>query len=192
MKPLKRYEVLSDAALVELLQVADHSAFCEIYNRYCNSMLVYAYKKIKDEDLAKDLVQELFTNLWYRREQLIAQDNLVPFLYTALKNLIINYFIHQGVQSKYVTSIKNYINDNPVADTDHRIRESVLQLHIDKEVSLLPKKMRHVFQLSRKEQLSYREIAKRLNTSEGNVSKHITSAVKILRIKLSTLLTVLF
>jgi len=186
------YKTISDAELADLLKASDHAAYKEIFERYYYLLLVHAYKKLRDKDLAKDMVQDLFTNLWIKREQILSTGNLAPFLYTSLKNQIINYIVHQGVQSKYILSISDYVSNGHNANTDHLIREKELQTYIDQEILALPQKMRKVFELSRKQHLSNKEIAVVLNTSESNVSHHIKSAIKILRIKLSAMIIVFF
>jgi len=188
----KNYKTVSDAELADLLKASDHAAYKEIYERYHYLMLVHAYKKLRDEDLAKDMIQDLFTNLWIKREQVLSTGNLAPFLYKSLKNQIINYIVHQGVRSKYITSISDYLSNGHNAYTDHPIREKELQAYIDKEILALPQKMRNVFELSLKQRLSNKEIAVALNTSESNVSHHIKNAITMLRIKLRAIIKVAF
>jgi RNA polymerase sigma-70 factor (family 1) len=189
---IQDYKKLSDNELISLLKEADHAAYEEIYSRYYYLMFVFAFKKLRDEDHAKDVVQDLFTNLWFKREQVLPTSNLAPFLYTSVRNQIINYFIHKGVQSRYMLSIKEYASDRYNPNTDHLIREKELQTYIDKEIMALPRKMRNVFELSKKGNLSNREIAQQLNTTENNVSQHVNNAIRILRVKLSSFFTILF
>jgi len=62
------YQTLSDAQLTELLRESNHAAYTEIYRRYFHLMFVHAYKKVRDEEQAKDIIQDLFTNLWFKRD----------------------------------------------------------------------------------------------------------------------------
>ncbi|TCD02732.1 RNA polymerase sigma-70 factor [Pedobacter psychroterrae] len=185
------YKTYSDSQLTDLLKTADHAAYTEIYNRYYHLMFVFAYKKLRDEDQAKDFVQELFTNLWVKREQLQETTNLTAFLYTALRNKVLNYIARQKVESKYIQSLKDYTNTGSIAHTDHLVREKQFQDHIDKEIQALPKKMRKAFELSRIEHLANRDIADKLNVTENNVSQHINNAIRILRTKLSAIFVLL-
>ncbi|MNW97859.1 RNA polymerase sigma factor [compost metagenome] len=71
-------------------------------------------------------------------------------------------------------------------DADHRIRERQLADYIETQIQSLPKKMRLIFEMSRKEHLSHKEIATVLETSENNVSTQIMNAIRILKVKLGT------
>jgi len=185
------YKPLSDTELLIQLKNGSHSAYTEIYNRYFNLMFIFAYKKIRDEDLSKDFVQELFINLWNKRETLSENGKLSSYLYISIRSKILDYFAHQKVQTKYLDFLKNYqITTNE--QTDHSLREKELGKYIDMEIQALPKKMRKVFELSRKENLSHTEIAQKLQITENNVSQHLSNALKIFRVKLGNIIPLIF
>ncbi len=182
------YSTLSDNELITLLREGNHSAYTEIYNRYYYLMFVFAYKKLRDEDLAKDFVQELFTNLWIKKETILEDGNLASYLYITIRSWMFNYFIHQKVQLKYLDTLKGFNFNGKANNTDYLIREKQLTDYIEKQIQILPSKMRTIFRLSRNEHLSHKEIAQKLGTSEHNVSKQITNALKILRTKLGIII----
>ncbi|WP_316823463.1 RNA polymerase sigma-70 factor [Pedobacter gandavensis] len=177
------YETISDNELVELLKSGDRGAFTEIYNRYKWLLHSHAYKWTQDREEAKDVVHELFLALWTKRERLSFPENLSAYLYTAVRNRIFNAISHQKTASKYLNSLQAFIDEEQRA-TDHLVREKQMTLLIEKEIAALPAKMRAVFELSRKEQLSHKEIAEQLTLSEQTVRKHVQHALKILRLKL--------
>lgn len=177
------YETISDNELAELLRSGDRAAFTEIYNRYKWLLHTHAYKWMQDREEAKDIIHELFAALWTKREQLSFPDNLSAYLYTAVRNRIFNVISHQKVASQYLSSLQSFIDEEQAA-ADHLVREKQMTLLIEKEIAALPAKMRAVFELSRKEQLSHKEIAEQLTISEQTVRKHVQHALKILRIKL--------
>ncbi|WP_316747292.1 RNA polymerase sigma-70 factor [Pedobacter gandavensis] len=177
------YETISDNELAELLRSGDRGAFTEIYNRYKWLLHSHAFKWMQDREEAKDIVHELFATLWTKRESLSFPDNLSAYLYTAVRNRIFNVISHQKVASQYLNSLQAFIDEEQVA-TDHLVREKQMNLLIEKEIAALPVKMREVFELSRKEQLSHKEIATQLTLSEQTVRKHVQHALKILRVKL--------
>jgi len=182
------YKNQTDAALADFLKLSDHAAYEEIFKRYNCLMLAHAYKKLGSKELAKDIVQDLFTNLWYNREKVLSKNSLAPFLYVSLRNKILDFYSRQEVESKYITALGNYLIITQTATTDHTIREKQLSEYIDKQIRALPRKMRVVFELSKFEHLSNTEIAQQLNTTESNVSQHVNNAIRILRIKLRPLL----
>ncbi|MNK88839.1 ECF RNA polymerase sigma factor SigW [compost metagenome] len=176
----------TDTELVGLLNKGDHNAYTEIFNRYFKLMFVFAYKKLTDEELAKDMVQELFVKLWERRESLNTTSNFTAYLYVALRNKILDYYSHQQVRNRYANFLEKYMLNSKAEDADHRIRERQLADYIETQIQSLPKKMRLIFEMSRKEHLSHKEIATVLETSENNVSTQIMNAIRILKVKLGT------
>lgn len=186
------YKSLSESELITLLKDGSEHAYTEIYNRYFELLHKFAYRKLYDEDLSNDFVQELFTDLWYRREDISDNGSFASFLYTSLRNKIINYFTHQKVEAKYLAFLKDFSVHSRTENTDYLIREKELRLYIDKQIAVLPAKMRKIFKLSRYEYLSNKEIAEALETTESNVSHHVSNAVKILKTKLNSLLIFFF
>jgi RNA polymerase sigma-70 factor (family 1) len=185
------YSSLSDDQLIQLLKESDHSAYNEIYHRYFYLTYVHAYKKLRDEEQAKDIVQDVFATFWFKRDFNLPQSNLAGYLFTAIRNKIFDLFAHEQVKTKYIDSLKDYLSKNAGSTTDHRVRENELKAYIEKEIHSLPSKMRQIFELSRNEYLTHKEIADRLNTSENNVTTQISNALRILRTKLG-MITFLF
>jgi len=182
---MQDYKTFSDPDLVSLLSQGDHVAYTEIYHRYVKLMLNFAYKKLGDEELAKDFVQELFTSLWQKRDTLLVTGNLSAYLYISLRSKILDHFAHQQVAGKYITALKYALSHQTYAPTDVLASERSMNAYLESQILTLPTKMRVVFELSRKEHLSHQDIAERLATTENNVAKHITNALKLLRAKLT-------
>lgn len=173
----------SDNELIAFLREGNTAAYTEIYDRYFQLMFVFAYKKLRDEELAKDFVQELFTDVWKGRDKLIENTVFISFLYVSLRYKILNYFAHLKVEDKFAEFLSLRMDDVASERSDYLIRDKQLREYIEKQIEGLPSRMRRIFELSRKEYLSHREIAATLNTTEYNVSKQITNALKIIRSK---------
>jgi RNA polymerase sigma-70 factor (family 1) len=181
---MQSYITFSDIELLRLLKELDHAAFKEIYNRYFYLIYTHAYKKLRNEELAKDFTQDVFTNLWLKKDCCLKVTNLGGYLFTAVRNRIFDFFAHQKVESDYITSLTKYITKADNEPADFLVRERELKVYIEREIEKLPSKMKLIFELSRKEQCSYQEISQRLQISENNVSKQLRSAIKRLRTKL--------
>jgi len=177
------YGDFTDQQLVDLLRSGDHAAYSELYRRYFKLLFKHAFVRLKNEDESKDIIQELFTNLWHKHESLQPDRNISNYLYTAVRNRIFDLISRKNLESKYISQLPQNID---IADciTDHLVRENQLRRLINKEIEALPPKMREVFELSRNENLSHKEIAERLNLTEQSVRSHVKNALKILRIKL--------
>lgn len=180
MKPLNEF---SDSELTELLKSDDQAAFAEIYDRYKRLLFLNAYNKLHNRQEAEDLIHEIFASLWSRRMTLTFTGHLAGYLYTAVRNRVLDHYSQQEKESIYIQSLQRFI-DKGEAITDHLVREHEMNSLIDKEIALLPLKMREVFELSRKAELSHKEIAEKLNISEQTVRKHIQHALRTLRVKL--------
>ncbi len=177
------YKQIPDIELLVLLKQADQSAFAELFERYHQPLYLHAKRMIRDGDEAKDIVQEVFASIWSKRESLLIPNSVDAYLYGSIRNRILNFIAHQKVVSKYEESIDTFL-ERGISYTDEQVREKELSRIIEREIALLPEKMREVFELSRKDELSYKEIAERLNISENAVKKQAQRAIKILRFKI--------
>jgi RNA polymerase sigma-70 factor (family 1) len=180
---LADYSRYSDADLTELLRSGDRVAFTEIYNRYKLILHNHAWNKTRNQVETQDAIQEVFSNLWTKREVIQIGSNLSGYLYTSVRNHILNIFAKKQVQEKYINSIQQYSKQKTDL-TDHRVRESMLRDIIEKEIADLPPRMREVFELSRKQHLSHKEIAAIMGTTEQTVKKQVSNALKHLRSRL--------
>lgn len=190
------YPTMSDLELFHLLINGNRAAFTEIHNRYSVILYTYAYKKLRNREEAQDVVQEVFVKLWNNRLEIQLHTNLAGYLYNAVRNKAFDIFAHQKIELKYINSLQNYIAASPTV-TDYLIREKQISALIDKEIAALPPRMREVFELSRKNHLSHKQIATLLNIAEPTVTTQIKRALRVLRLKLglvflSSILSVLY
>ncbi|WP_439697426.1 RNA polymerase sigma factor [Mucilaginibacter sp. AW1-7] len=176
-------DALSDQELLDLLRSGDRLAYEEIYHRYKFVLHNHAWNKIRNKEEAQDALQEVFAKLWAQRGTLNIGTNLSGYLYSSVRNQVLNQIARKDVQGRYIASILAFAETQPVV-TDHRVRENQLRELIDQEIAALPPRMREVFEMSRKDHLTYREIAARLGTSEETVKKQVSGALKVLRVKL--------
>ncbi|WP_316817396.1 RNA polymerase sigma-70 factor [Pedobacter nyackensis] len=174
----------TDQELTVLLKNGNHSAFTEIYHRYKRLLYTHAYQRLRNEQEVDDIIHELFTTLWLKRDTLVFKTNLSGYLYTAIRNRILDYVAHQKIESAYISSFASFLKKSEDF-TDFLLREKQLEALIDKEIAALPPKMREVFELSRKENLSHEEIASRLGITKKTVKSQVNNALKTLRSKLS-------
>jgi len=184
------YSTYTDSELTGLLRSGDHLAFTEIYQRYTGVLQGHAYSKLQDREEAIDVVQELFVALWTKRETIAFHTTLSGYLYTSVRNRVLNLILHKKVASDYITSLQNFI-DHGEALTDHLVREKELAIIIENEISALPEKMRAVFEMSRKGGLSHKEIAQKLGLSEKTVKNQVNNSLKVLKGKLGPLFILL-
>lgn len=173
--------------LLHRLQKGDRTAFEIIYHGYGELLYSHACRYLDDQEEAKDIIHDVFFNLWHNRETLHIRENLKAYLYQSVRNRVINHQLKSRRADRYIRSFQHFLEKGQ-ADTDFRVRESMQTELIEREISSLPNKMRTVFELSRKEGLSHKEIAKQLNITEQSVRSHVKGALKILRVRLSSII----
>lgn len=174
---------LSDPILLQKMKHGDRAAFTEIYNRYWDKLFAVAGHKLHDLHVAEELVQDIFMDLWNRRDEIAVTGDLRAYLSVALKYKVIN------VQAKRRRSFryeKHVITHSPQEDhsTEEWVRFQELKERLAALVKQLPEKCRLVYTLSRENGLSHRQIAEHLDISEKTVESHLTNALKSLRTRL--------
>lgn len=180
----------NEKELLTLLRDGDEAAFTQIYNLYWKSCFYIATQKLQNLSEAEEVVQDIFLDLWKRREKLQVTHCLSSYLAVSVKYKVINVLSRRHRASKYLehASVATSVSDFSTEE-DLRLQEITDQLM--KETSRLPEKCRMVFQLSREQGYSQKQIAHRLNISEKTVESHLSKALRSLRIGLSHLTTLL-
>lgn len=180
---MRLYSDLSDSDLADLLKSGDKLAFTEIYERYWGVLLRHARRMLHDDEETKDVLQEVFITLWNKAPELELNTSLSSYLYALVRNRILNLIARDKVKASYLASLEDFI-DHGEATADYAIRTNQLAAQIEEELALLPPKMRAVFELSRKHNLSYHQISEKLSISDNTVKKQISKAIKQLKLKL--------
>lgn len=177
------YKKFSDSELVDLLRQGDNCAFIEIFDRYYVLLFSFTCRRLNDKELSKDLIHDAFAHIWEKRETVNIPGELGAFLFTVVKNRILDLYKHKKVTQKYVDNFQHFLESNQDA-ADYRVRHNDLLALIEKEIAALPEKMRVVFELSRKEIMNRKEISEHLGLPENTVKTNMHRALKILRRRL--------
>lgn len=180
---MRNFEKFSDKELSVLLCKGDTGAFEEIFNRYWSLLYTAAYKRVKSKEGAEEIVQDLFTLLWTKRDRIQIHTSLAGYLFTSIRYMVLNHIQKEVVRDSYKDSLQSInIFDN---STEETVFLNDLNRSIEKELDHLPPKCRSVFELSRKEHKTNREIAEVLGISEKTVEGHLTKAIRQLKVTLS-------
>ena len=180
---MKIYSEYSDKVLADLICGGNADAFSEIYKRYRGVLYLHALRMLKSEEEAKDIVQDLFAVFWSKREEIEVTGSISGYLYTAVKNRILDHIAKAQTRHKYISSMASFLEEGELV-TDNQVREHELATLIEREVELLPEKMKQIFKLSRQENRSHKDIALELKLSDKTVKKQVSNAILILRKKL--------
>lgn len=174
---------LTDSGLLNLVKNGDAIAFKEIFKRYWSKLYIYSFNILNEKDLCEDIVQEVFTDLWFRREEIQIGD-LRSFLYQSVRNQIFKQFRRSKYKTDLLNQLSIFLDEKGIVE-EFEIKE--LNEKINYTVSKLPEQRRMIFQLSRKEELSNKEISEKLNISLQTVKNQITKALKFLRKSIKSL-----
>jgi RNA polymerase sigma-70 factor (ECF subfamily) len=156
--------------------------FREQFSPLCN----LAYSVVKDTDVAKDTVQQVFLSLWQKRTEINFHTSSKSYLCRAVVNTALNHISKEKKQIK----LDEYVKEPSTEPIDHEISESNVSLEdkVRSAINELPPVCQKVFTLSRFSDLTNKEIASELDISVKAVEKHISKALKTLRITLKPLL----
>lgn len=168
-----------DRDLFLLVKKNDIKAFEELYKRYWPCLVNTACKKLNSKERAEDIVQNIFIDIYQRREKIELNISLKTYLNQALKFKVLNEYRSEVISHKY----RKYLFFGPDCKTDlaNLVETKELEIEIYTILNELPEKCRQVFLLSRKENLSNRDISVTLNITVSTVEKHISKALKTLR-----------
>ncbi len=170
----------NDEELWESVRLNNFRAFDEIYHRYWSKMYISANQVIKNHEASEDIIQEIFTQLWLKRKE-VTISSLPAYLYGMVRNQVFKYLRDGNIAKEHLHRIHQI---SFVEQTEQAVNFAQLQEMYNKSVSELPTRCREVFQLSRNEHLSIKEIAHRLDISPKTVEHQISKALKLLRVAL--------
>lgn len=177
-------ETTNDTAL------ATDVAFETLFKCHFKELHSYANTIVKDDVAAEEIIQNLFFKLWEKREDLTIHTSLRAYLYRSTYNESLNYLKHQKVRLKYQKHSEYTMKDD--ADSLNHLEAKELERQLHSALNRLPEACRTIFQMSRFEDLKYREIADRLNISIKTVENQMGKALRILRVELIDFLPLIF
>lgn len=177
-------------SLICRIRLSDESAFEEVYREYAPALVTYAGSKLASLEETRDLIQDVFANLWSNREKLNITTSLRAYLFTAVKYRIIDH-IRRNITHEHYVSMMCSLSVQPESSLEKSIEAKDLHRSLQEAVSMLPSRTREIYYLSRNANLKIAAIAKLLNLSDQTVKNQLTTALKHLRaylLKLTLLL----
>jgi RNA polymerase sigma-70 factor (ECF subfamily) len=174
-----------DADTVAAVRAGDVAAFETLYRRYYAPMVAFATPFVRDPDVARELVSDVFLMLWERRTAWDVRTSVATYLYQSLRHRAANYRRDAAVDRRHITLASaegmSIGSAAPAAAVDEAL---VQQERIDqlwRAVDALPEPRRTALRLRWRDQMSFDEIADVLGTSSAAVQMQISRALKMLR-----------
>ncbi|MCG8309060.1 MAG: RNA polymerase sigma-70 factor [Cytophagales bacterium] len=172
------YRKNSDDDIIALLRCNNVQAINKLYDLHYHSLIRLAFKILGDNEVAKDIIQELFLNIWLKRHHLSIKRPIESYLAKSVINRCLNYLrdsprIHH-IPGYFIDRVEKNIGEEALIYDD---LERLTKMAIDS----LPPKCKLIFNLSRSGEMSNKNIALTLGISIKVVEKQITKALKHLR-----------
>ena len=172
--------------------------FEEIYVSYFSRMKYFALEYVLSEEDAENIVQDVFTELWERKELLTYNINLVAFLFTSIKNRCIDHLRHRvivrdavnQIQEEYQVTLKVKLASLELFDQS-LLSEQDIEKIVSEVINSLPEKCREIFIKSKIEGKKQKDIASEMNISLKNVENQMNIAYKKLKSELKDYLPLL-
>jgi RNA polymerase sigma-70 factor (ECF subfamily) len=176
----------TDFELIKKIQSGNKPSFKVLFDKYYTQMTKTAYLIVKDSDTAEEIVQEFFVKFWIKRQEININSSVKSYLFQSIRFRSLNYYRdnkRNNIESLEIIELKGSIG-NQIDDYDYDIVMKKLSTAID----TLPEKCRIIFLMSRKENLTYKQIAEKLELSQKTVENQMGIALKKLREKLKPML----
>jgi RNA polymerase sigma-70 factor (ECF subfamily) len=170
---------LKEKELLASLKNDEKSAMKILFQSYHTILCSIAFRLVRDQDMAKDLVQDVFVKIWNHRHSIDINYSLEAYLKRSVVNTSLNYL--EKIQRNRHIEVGT-LKDHPEAtkaDQDHSFSE--LSKHVDKAIGNLPARTRAVFILIRQEEMSYKEVSESLQISIKAVEKEMMKALRLMR-----------
>ena len=170
----------TDEVAIKALKNSDEKAYTWIYNKYAHPLRLYAKEKVGCFATARDIVQNLFANLWKNREKTHITESLSAYLYRGVHNHCLKHLEHIKVQRNHARRV---LENSDFWTYDNNCPESILitketECAIERAIDALPEQYRQILVMARLEGLSYEEIAEKVEIPVGSVGSQINRARK--------------
>lgn len=155
----------------------EEQLFSELFREYEQRLFVFVVRTLRSEELARDIVQEVFLKLWSIKARIADIENINAFLYKLAENKVYDHLRHAAVEKKAREELWQRMQ---------QITEDHSQAMIDREynaiiemaISRLPEQRRRVYTLSKREGKKQQQIAEELKISPNTVRNHLSEAFK--------------
>lgn len=172
---------IDEKQCIKDLIAGKHDAFKNVFMEYFPRVKYFIAHLVKSDSVAEELSQDVFMKVWEYRERLGVVESFNSYIYRMAKNAALNYLRHKYFEEIYLEEYEAPSNLTIEEDLYAREIELLEQLTVNR----MPTQRKTVYEMSRKEGLTYDEIATRLGISRKTVENHINLALKDIRKTLS-------
>ena len=171
----------SNTELIKLLKEGEMKAFDIIFKKYSKRLYGFVFRYIKQEVDTEEIVQEVFIKIWRSREKIDAYSSFESFLFTIAHNATVNLLKKRATEQKYVEYIKSLQSIDETYELTDEIHYNELKQKFQGLLDELTPRQKEIFQLSRDEGLSNKEIANKLDISVQTVKNQLVTTLSFLK-----------
>lgn len=180
----------SNTELVKLLKNGDMSAFDIIYKKYSRRLYGFIFRYIKQGADTEEIVQEVFMKIWKSRDKINIYSSFESFLFTIAHNATVNLLKKRATEQQYVEHIKSLQHIEETYELTDEIHYKELTKKFQDLMNELSPRQKEIFQLSREEGLSHKEIAEKLGISVHTVKNHLVTILSLFKSRLDNCLLI--
>lgn len=177
----KVYDIEKDRELAERIRLGDRNAFAQLYRIYYENLCRFALRFVNSTDLAEEMVQDVFLNVWRKRTEWPKGVNPKSYLFRSVRNRSLDYLKHRKVELKWENEVRSGTPDQHNPSPDSILENNELARAIQEAIDRLPDRRKTIFLLSREHELTYQEIADVLEISVKTVETQMGRSLKMLR-----------
>lgn len=185
---LRREDTFAAPQTPALTKSIHHKSDFEVlFRSHYKALVGYANRLVANVEVSEDLVQQVFVNLWERRDQIEIEGSHRSYLLRSVHNACLNHFKHEQVKKDHAT---HALITESNSESHDLLEEEELRERVFKHINELPEQCRKIFTMNRLDGLKYQQIADELNLSVKTVENQMGKALKHMREKLLTKSTI--
>jgi len=173
-------KLINETALFTELAEGNEKSFEIIYRHYVKRLFPYVEKLLKVPELAEELIQEIFVQVWINRQNFADVQHPTAYLFSIANRQALKYLKKVANDQRILKSITDFAETSR-NETEELILLRESQKAIDEAVAQLPAQRRLIWDLSRNEGLSHEQIAAQLNISKNTVKNQMVHAIRHIR-----------
>ncbi|MDD2299759.1 MAG: RNA polymerase sigma-70 factor [Fermentimonas sp.] len=185
---MNKAEIVFDDLFKRVAFDDNEQAFKVLFVEFYPSLCVFAMRFVDGEEAARDIVQDVFFNVWKGRKSMFVTSSFRNFLITSVRNQCVDYLRRQKLEHQFMEKGRlTGIQTSP--EEMYTLKE--LEVVLNRALAKLPDNVREAFEMNRFKGMTYNAIAEEMEVSPKTIEAYMSKALKILRVKLSDYLPLL-
>ena len=174
-----------DVELMREIKAGNMFAFDVLYKKYSRKVYSFGYSILKSTEETENLIQDVFLNFWEERLNIEKDSSIKSYIFTLTYNSAVSVMRKKASESKYFEYLKTLqeAREEPV---NLELEYNELSARLDMIIKALPQRQKEIYLMHKIEELTYNQIAQRLNISVNTIENHMSRALKTIRRKLES------